>query len=123
MTDIRQLKNVGLRRVLKAADASRKGWIYITGQEAAFRQELGLAAISILTSALFGNSWLAVVAVISAWIVVLIAEILNTAIEVVVDRISLELHPLSGAAKDLGSLAVALSLINAVIWWGYALFF
>lgn len=119
----RNTKNAGLQRIYRAAEASAKGWRYIFGEEAAFRQELGLAAVSILSSAYFADSRLAFFAVLSAWILVLIAEILNTAIEVVVDRISLDIHPLSGAAKDLGSLAVVLAMINAMIWWANALFF
>ena len=101
-------------------DASIKGARYVFTNEAALRQDIGLAVVSIITCLLVFDDWFSLLAVISSWLIVFIVEIINTAIETVVDRISLDLHPLSGAAKDLGSLAVALSLINAFSWWLYA---
>ncbi|PVH27358.1 diacylglycerol kinase [Pararhodobacter oceanensis] len=120
MSEDRNDKHIGLQRVLMAMGASLKGARYVFIHESAFRQELFLAAIAILCSLFFLNDWFSLIAVMSSWLLVLIVEVLNTAIETIVDRISLERHPLSGAAKDLGSLAVALSLINAFAWSIYA---
>lgn len=122
MSEHRKIKHTGVQRIFRAADASIKGARYVFENEAAFRQEISLAAISIVTCLFACDDWFSLLAVISSWLMVLIVEILNTAIEAVVDRISLEQHPLSGAAKDLGSLAVALSLVNALGWWMYAIF-
>jgi diacylglycerol kinase (ATP) len=110
------------QRILRATLASIKGLRYVYAHETAFRQELMLAGYSILTCLFFLNDLFAFLAVISSWLLVLIVEVINSAVEAIVDRVSLETHPLSGAAKDLGSLAVALALINACGWWAYAIF-
>jgi diacylglycerol kinase (ATP) len=108
----------GLARLLAASRNSWRGWNAAFRNEAAFRQELLLVA---LLGA--GSFWLARDAV--EWLllvvplfILLIVELLNSAIESTVDRIGEELHELSGRAKDLGSAAVLLSLLLIAATWG-----
>lgn len=111
-------KNTGVIRLLKAAHYSCKGLSHAFRHEAAFRQEV-LAAVVLIPLAL----WLDVTSVesvllVMATLLVLIVEVLNTAIEAVVDRIGPDFHTLAGAAKDAGSAAVFLSLILWAFVWG-----
>ncbi|MCP4790205.1 MAG: diacylglycerol kinase, partial [Gammaproteobacteria bacterium] len=85
--------------------------------EAAFRQEVMLAVPMILAALFVGRSAVEVGLLISVCALVLLAEIINSAIEAVVDRVGLDYHELSGKAKDLGSLAVLLSLTLAAVVW------
>lgn len=105
----------GLTRIIKAAGYSRKGFRAAWFNEAAFRQE-GVAAIVAVAVA----CWLDVDAItrvllIGSVLLVMIVEILNSAIEAVVDRIGSDFHELSGRAKDMGSAAVLLAIIIALI--------
>lgn len=108
----------GLARLLAASRNSWHGLRAAFRNEAAFRQELLLVVL--LGAASF---WLAGTAV--EWLllvvplfILLIVELLNSAIESTVDRIGEELHELSGRAKDLGSAAVLLSLLLIAATWG-----
>jgi len=108
----------GLIRIIKAAGYSWKGIRAAWKNEAAFRQE-GVAAIAAIAIA----CWLDVdpitrVLLIGSVILVMIVEILNSAIESVVDRIGPEFHELSGRAKDMGSAAVLFAILLALITWG-----
>lgn len=108
----------GLRRILDAALYSAAGFKVAWRGEEAFRQE-ALLGLALLPLALWlGQSSLERLLLVASWMVVMIIEILNTAVEATVDRISDENHPLSGQAKDLGSAAVMLSLILAALVWG-----
>jgi len=112
----------GLKRILSAAGYSVKGLRSCWNNEAAFRQEL-LACIVMVPLALYlGNTGLEKAALLGSCILVLIVEILNSSVEAVVDRIGHEHHELSGLAKDLGSAAVMLSLLNVAVVWGLILF-
>ncbi|MCP5328521.1 MAG: diacylglycerol kinase [Sinobacteraceae bacterium] len=91
-------------------------------EEAAFRQELALAALVIPLGLWLGRSGVERALLIAPMVLLLIVELLNSAVEAVVDRIGLERHPLSGLAKDLGSAAVLLSLILLAAVWGLVLF-
>ncbi|EKY3233470.1 diacylglycerol kinase [Cronobacter malonaticus] len=107
----------GLTRIINAAGYSWKGLRAAWKNEAAFRQE-GVAVIAAILIA----CWLDVdpvsrVLLIGSVTLVMIVEILNSAIEAVVDRIGPEFHELSGRAKDMGSAAVLLSIILALIVW------
>jgi diacylglycerol kinase (ATP) len=107
----------GLTRIIKAAGYSWKGFRAAWINEAAFRQE-GIAAIVAVAIA----CWLDVDAItrvllIGSVLIVMIVEILNSAIEAVVDRIGPEHHELSGRAKDMGSAAVLLAIVIALITW------
>ncbi|AZP32039.1 diacylglycerol kinase [Cronobacter sakazakii] len=107
----------GLTRIINAAGYSWKGLRAAWKNEAAFRQE-GVAVIAAILIA----CWLDVdpvtrVLLIGSVTLVMIVEILNSAIEAVVDRIGPEFHELSGRAKDMGSAAVLLSIILALVVW------
>lgn len=114
--------NTGARRLYAAWRASVAGFRYVLEHEEAFRLELGLALAAPLTAFLISGNGLSALIVFTAFLLLMLTEVVNTAIEVVVDRISLERHPLSGAAKDMGSLAVLIATVNAAIWWLYAAF-
>lgn len=85
--------------------------------EAAFRQELILAAIMLPVALLVDVTTVERILLILGLFVVLIVELLNSAIEAVVDRISDEIHPLSGQAKDIASAAVFMSLFFCGLTW------
>ncbi len=108
----------GLRRIWDAAGYSAAGFSAAWRGEEAFRQEV-LAGLVLVPAALWlGQTELERLLLVSTWVLVMIVEILNTAVEATVDRISDENHPLSGQAKDLGSAAVFLSLVLAALVWG-----
>jgi len=111
-------KPKGLTRILSAVNNSRKGLSWMYKNEAAFRQELILLLFLVPVTFLFDISMYEQVALLISLIFIIFTEVLNTAIEAVVDRIGLEIHPLSGLAKDLGSAAVLISLLIAAITWG-----
>lgn len=108
----------GIVRVLHATRYSIKGLKAAWQYEAAFRQE-SIIGLAMLLVAL----WLPVTAVekvlmIGSLFIVVIVELLNSAIEAVVDRIGSELHELSGRAKDIASAAVFVALILVLLTWG-----
>jgi diacylglycerol kinase (ATP) len=113
--------NTGFRRLINATFFSFAGLRAAWRNEAAFRQECALAAV--LTPAAF---WVGQTAVersllIGACWLVLIVELLNSAVEAVVDRVGTDHHKLSGRAKDLGSAAVFVSLALTALVWGLVL--
>lgn len=110
-------KNTGCKRVVKALFYSFDGLGSTLRHEAAFRQESVLAAVLIPLSFLMGVSLVEHLILVSSIILVLIVELLNSAIEAVVDDISTENRPLAKRAKDIGSAAVLLSLLNCFICW------
>ena len=120
--DMEGEKKTGLRRVINATGYSLCGLKSAWQTEAAFRQEVLLMAIMLPLAFLLGKNGVERALLISVCLVVLVAELLNSAIEAVVDRIGLEHHPLAGAAKDLGSAAVFVSLVMVVMVWGLVLF-
>ncbi len=107
----------GLKRIFTAYEFSMKGLKACYKSEAAFRQEVWLAVMLIPLAIVFGKTSVEQVILIATVFLVLIVEILNSAIESVVDRIGDEYHALSGAAKDMGSAAVWLSLTLLIITW------
>ena len=107
----------GFRRLINATGYSMKGFKAAYQNEAAFREESIAAAILIPVAFLLPVSWLESAILSASVLGVLLAEILNSALEAVVDRIGTEIHPLSGRAKDMGSAAVLIALIIAVIFW------
>jgi len=107
----------GLTRLFRALDSSRKGFSGAFREEAAFRQELLLAVGVIPLGLYLGHSGIERVLLVGPMFLVLIVELLNSAVEATVDRIGLERHALSGLAKDLGSAAVLLSLALLVVTW------
>jgi len=116
------VKKTGLRRIVSAAGYSLCGLKTAWRTEAAFRQEVILAAILLPLAFLLGTNGMERAVLIGACMVVLVAELLNSAIEAVVDRIGPEQHHLAGAAKDLGSAAVFVALVMVVMVWGLMLY-
>jgi diacylglycerol kinase (ATP) len=111
----------GMARVLRATGHSAAGLRAAYQGESAFRQEFWLAAILIPAAFWLGRDAWQIALLVAVTLLVLIVELLNSAVEAVVDRISLELHPLSKLAKDYGSAAVALSLLACAGLWIAAL--
>ena len=112
----------GLKRIVQAASYSARGIQWAWRHEAAFRQEAVCSMILIPVGFWLGDTAVEKSLLVGSWFVVLMAEILNSAIEAVVDRIGPERHELSGSAKDMASAAVLFALILAAIVWGLVLF-
>ncbi len=107
----------GFQRIVKATGYSWQGFRAAWQNESAFRQECTLGLILLPLAFVIGQSMLEVAVLISMLAVVLITELLNSAIEAVVDRVGNEHHDLAGRAKDMGSAAVFVSLALVVIVW------
>ncbi len=107
----------GLRRVWNALHYSLAGLRAAFKHEDAFRQEVFLAAILIPLALLLPASGMGHALMIAAVLLVMIVELLNSAIEATVDRVSIENHPLAKRAKDIGSAAVFVALLNVLIVW------
>lgn len=103
--------------IIKALGYSLKG-LRFAWQETAFRQEVFLSIIIIPAACFLGHSSIIRVILTLSWLLVLVAELFNSAIEAVVDRISTEQHPLSGQAKDLASAGVFVMILICIITWG-----
>jgi diacylglycerol kinase (ATP) len=108
----------GLRRVLSATRNSIAGLREALRHEDAFRQELILATLLIPAALWIGTTGVQKALLIGSVLLVLIVELLNSAVEATVDRISFENHRLAKRAKDIGSAAVMLTLLNAALIWG-----
>jgi diacylglycerol kinase (ATP) len=115
--------NKGLKRVFKAAMYSWQGIQAAFKNEEAFRQESLLALILIPLAVWLGDTGVEIALMIGAVFLVLIVEILNSAIEAVVDRVGSDYHELSGRAKDMASAAVMFSLFNVSLIWLAVIFF
>jgi diacylglycerol kinase (ATP) len=112
----------GLTRVMNALRYSLAGLAAAYRHEDAFRQETWLALILIPTAFFMPASALGKALMIGSVLLVLIVELINSAIEAVVDRVSLEHHRLAKRAKDIGSAAVLFALINVAVVWSLVLF-
>lgn len=111
----------GLRRLLNATRYSAEGLGAAFRHEDAFRQEV-IAAVLLLPLALWlGNSGVERALMVFSVLLVLIVELLNSAVEATVDRISLENHALAKRAKDIGSAAVMVTLLNLLLVWALVL--
>jgi diacylglycerol kinase (ATP) len=109
--------NTGLKRIRFAVSYSLSGIAWAWRNEAAFRQEVVLAVLLAPLGLYLGQDGAARALLVGSLLLALIVELLNTAIEAVVDRFGGEHHPLSKAAKDLGSAAVFVSLVSVVVVW------
>jgi diacylglycerol kinase (ATP) len=107
----------GLTRILRAAGASWKGLLGAYREEAAFRQELALSVLVIPLGLWLGRTGVERALLVAPMLLVLIVELLNSAVEATVDRIGLERHVLAGLAKDIGSAAVFMSLVLLGVVW------
>ena len=111
----------GFQRLYNATLYSIKGFKATWKHEEAFRQEVLLFIIAVPLALSLGNNGIEQALLIASILLILIVELLNSAIEAIVDRIGLERHELSGRAKDIAAAAVMLSLWNAMIIWALIL--
>ncbi|MCI0516796.1 MAG: diacylglycerol kinase [Woeseiaceae bacterium] len=109
--------NTGIRRIIRAARYSSQGLLAAWRYEAAFRQELALTLVLMPLAFWLGQNAFERMLLIGVCILVLIVELLNSAIEAAIDRHGDDQHELSGRAKDLGSAAVLFSLLLVVLVW------
>jgi diacylglycerol kinase (ATP) len=115
--ETRPEKTKGLKHVLAAIPPTIAGFKAAYRNEEAIRQEVAVFAVLIPTAFWLGSSAAEVVLLVGCCLLVFAMEILNAAVETVVDRIGLEYHELSGRAKDLASAAVYVCWFNLVITW------
>ena len=107
----------GLQRLINATRYSLIGLGEAARRETAFQQELLLAALLVPLALWWGDNGTERALMIGSLVLVLIVELVNSAIEATVDRVSLDAHPLAKRAKDLGSAAVMLALGNVALVW------
>ncbi|MFA6040646.1 MAG: diacylglycerol kinase [Methylophilus sp.] len=112
----------GLRRLMNAFGYSLDGFRAAFKHEDAFRQEVFLALVLIPLAIYLEHETLHRVLMVGSVFLVLIVELLNSAVEAVVDRVSIERHALAKRAKDIGSAAVFVALSNVVMTWSLILF-
>ncbi len=111
-------KPTGLTRLLRAFRYSFQGLRQAWREEAAFRQEVLLGVVVIPLGLYLGRSGVERALLVSPMLLILVVEILNSAVEAVVDRSGTERHPLAGMAKDMGSAAVMLSFaLLGTVWF------
>lgn len=112
----------GLIHAWRATGIALQGLRAAWQHEDAFRQEVLIAVIAIPAALLLPANPLGKALMIASILLVLIVELLNSALETAVDHTSLERHPLAKRAKDIASAAVFLSIVNALVVWGMVLF-
>lgn len=112
------LSGIVYRRTVAAGINSLKGLKDAIQKEEAFRVEIILSLFLVPTAFIVATNYVQLLLLILSLLLVLIVELLNTGIEIVVDRIGSEYHELSGRAKDIGSAAVFLSMLTFIIVWG-----
>lgn len=111
----------GLTRIIRAFGYSFQGFRACFRHEAAFRQETLVAALLLPLGLWLGGDGVERSLLVGSWLLVMIVELLNSAIEATVDRFGPEHHKLSGRAKDIGSASVFLAISLAVLVWGLIL--
>lgn len=109
--------NTGLRHLVNATRFSRQGLKAAFQRESAFRQEIALILILIPLGVWIADSLVEFVLLMAVCLLVLVVELLNSAVEAVIDRIGSEHHPISALAKDYGSAAVMISLVIVGMVW------
>ena len=113
--------NTGFTRLVRAFGYSMKGFAACFRSEAAFRQEVAASLVVLPLGLWLGQNSVERALLLGSWLLVPIVELLNSAIEAVVDRIGPEQHELSGQAKDIGSAAVFLAITLFLSIWGLVL--
>jgi diacylglycerol kinase (ATP) len=108
----------GIARILAAAGYSLSGFRQAWEHEAAFREELLLLLLLAPAAFWLGQTAVETAILLMSCLVVLITELLNSAVEAIVDLASPEIHPLAGRAKDIGSAAVFVALLQVLVVWG-----
>ena len=121
MTDVNPHKATGLRRLVNALKHSVAGLLQAWESEMAFRQEVILALVLVPAAFMAPVDVTQRALLVVSVMLVLVVEMINSAIEATVDRVSLDRHPLAKRAKDMGSAAVLLALMNAVLTWAVIL--
>jgi len=111
-----------LQSILDAARNSLAGVAAAARNEGSFQVELAVCVVLLPLGLWLGGTGVERALLVSSVLIVLCAELVNTALEAAVDRISLEMHPLARRAKDIGSAAVMLALVNAGVVWLLVLF-
>jgi diacylglycerol kinase (ATP) len=119
---IKKPQRRGLLRLAAALRWSLAGFRSALRHEEAFRQEVVLFVLLAPAALWLGRNGVERALLFGSLLVVLITELLNTAVESVVDRVGADRHVLSKRAKDIGSAAVLVSLVNVVVTWGLVLF-
>lgn len=114
-------KPQGFTRPFRAFGASVQGFRGAFREEAAFRQELAFAVVAIPLGLWLGHTGVERALLVAPVLLVLVVELLNSAIEAAIDRIGPERHHLSGLAKDIGSAAVLLSFVLLAVAWALVL--
>ena len=113
-------RRTGLARLWHATGHSlaglRAGW-----GEPAFRQEALLALVLLPAALWLGRTWVEVALLVGSLLLVLAVELLNSAVEAVIERYGAEFHELAGRAKDMGSAAVLMTMLNVLLCWGLVL--
>ena len=117
-----RLKPTGFTRIIRAFGYSSQGLAHAWREEAAFRQEATFGVLVIPLGLYLGRTGVERALLVSPMLLILIVEILNSAVEAVVDRSGMEHHRLAGMAKDMGSAAVLLSFLLLCIVWFLVLF-
>ncbi|KHT43133.1 diacylglycerol kinase [Vibrio sinaloensis] len=112
----------GLTRIVNATGYSIQGLKAAFKHEAAIRQEVALLAIAIVALIWLSLPVIETILMLASVVLILVVELINSAIEAVVDRVGTERHELSGRAKDIGSAAVLVALSLAAFTWGYILY-
>lgn len=111
-------KAMGWKRMFTTMRYSILGFKAAWKNEESFRQQVYVSLIGILLSLFIGRSWVEFVLLLGSLMLILIVELINSALEATVDRISTDFHELSGRAKDLGSAAAMLTMSMAACIWG-----
>ena len=114
--------NTGITRWIKALGFTWSGLKTTYKHEEAFRQEVFLLIVSAPLALWIGETGVERAMLIASVLLLLIVELLNSAIEAVVDRFGGEIHELSGRAKDMGSAAVFIAMINTAVIWLFIIF-
>lgn len=112
-------KATGFKRIINATGYSIKGLSAAWKNEAAFRQECVLLIVAVILAYLLHVTVVERILLIGSVVIIVITELLNSAIEAIVDRIGSEKHELSGRAKDIGSAAVLVAIFLALFVWIY----
>lgn len=121
MEDSTQFRNTGIKRIILASKYSADGLVAAFKNEAAFRQEAIISIILIPIAVYLQPGFTSFCLLVGSLFLVMIVELLNTGIEAAIDYQSMEIHPMAKLAKDLGSAAVFLSLLNLAVVWGFYL--
>ena len=111
------MKNLITRRILKTSKYSLQGLLSAWKSEEAFRVEVIFLLVLLPAAFFIGNSAVEICLLVVSLFIVLIVELLNTGLEKAIDRVSTDINDISGFVKDVGSAAVAISLIQALVVW------